>query len=84
MHDFFDKMLTSVGRNHSVNASHDNLEKSDKFAVVLRANVERTNFGKTFEGDISEIGNLKELQRVISTQERAWEKSNSPWRQEYQ
>lgn len=84
MHHFFDKILTGVGRNHSVDAGHDDLEKSDKFAVVLGTNVERTNLGKTFEGNISEIGNLEELQRIITTRKLAWEKSNSLWRQEYQ
>lgn len=76
MHHLFEETLTSVRRNHSVDAGHNDLEKSDKFAVVFRTNVERTNLRKTFESDISEIRNLEELEKVVNNaKERAWVKS---------
>ena len=57
-------VLACAWRDHTIDAGHDDLEKSDKLAIVLWTNVQSTNLRQTFECDISEFRYLEELHRL--------------------
>lgn len=49
------------GRDHGVDLGHDHVEEDDEFLVVFGTDRETSDFRETFEGNVSEFGNVEEL-----------------------